>query len=119
MYSAADALLLGLGVGPSPGVDLEWQAAAFRDTWLKGGWGGVGWGGGGVGASGSKNRLHCHLWWPLPFQPFQRGVPCHPTCAPSCCRPERRELQSAWPGHRAAGWLGQQPLRVSAGLLTI
>ena len=43
MYSAADALLLGLGVGPSPGVDLEWQAAAFRDTWLKGG-GGCGWG---------------------------------------------------------------------------
>lgn len=43
VYSAADALLLGLGVGPSPGVDLEWQAAAFRDTWLKGGWGG--WGG--------------------------------------------------------------------------
>ena len=41
VYSAADALLLGLGVGPSPGVDLEWQAAAFRDTWLKGGWGGV------------------------------------------------------------------------------
>lgn len=37
VYSAADALLLGLGVGPSPGVDLEWQAAAFRDTWLKGG----------------------------------------------------------------------------------
>ncbi|KAI7839959.1 hypothetical protein COHA_006352, partial [Chlorella ohadii] len=36
VYSAADALLLGLGVGPSPGVDLEWQAAAFRDTWLKG-----------------------------------------------------------------------------------
>ncbi|PRW20216.1 Endoglucanase 1 [Chlorella sorokiniana] len=24
------------GVGPSPGVDLEWQATAFRDTWLKG-----------------------------------------------------------------------------------
>ena len=38
VYSAADALLLGLGVGPSQGVDLQWQTAAFRDTWLKGGW---------------------------------------------------------------------------------
>lgn len=36
VYVAADALLLGLGVGPSEGVDLEWQAAAFRDTWQLG-----------------------------------------------------------------------------------
>ena len=46
MFAAADVLLVGEGVGPSPGVDHQWQINAFLDAWVKGGWVG-GWGGGG------------------------------------------------------------------------
>lgn len=36
VFVPTDVLLLGLGVGPSPGVDHEYQVGEFVKTWTKG-----------------------------------------------------------------------------------
>ena len=36
VYVAVDNLLLSMGVGPSPGVDSQWQLNTFLTTWQKG-----------------------------------------------------------------------------------